>query len=140
MKQQPLIAADHQSFQTKRLKKYNDVNPERIYAAHWKRKNRREAGVNGGAALIEWILCPSEQQYPSPVSRRDAAVAASVIQWLGTNCGLGFIWEVERKIDKARRTEAEKRERPSLFAVRRDAEKAPPFEPIRAIAVRGKIR
>ena len=95
------------------------MNPERIYAAAWKARNRRSPGINSGFTYLEWILCPSGQRYPPPISRRDAAVAASVIQWLGTNIGLGFIRECERKIDQAERTIEDKRARPSLLAVER---------------------
>lgn len=121
--QAPLLEPDHHSLQQKRLKKYERVNPERIYTAHWKRSNRRSPSVNRGFTLIEWILCPSGQECPFPVSRRDAAVAASVIQWLGTNCGLGFIRTCEEQIDKARRSDDEKRRRPSLLAIEREMRK-----------------
>ena len=123
MKQAPLLDPDHVSLQQQRLKKYERVNPERIYAAHWKRQNRRVSYVNRGFTLIEWILCPSGQEVPSPVSRRDAAVAASVIQWLGTNCGLGFMRTCEEQIDKARRSDDDKRRRPSLLALEREMRK-----------------
>ena len=31
-----------------------------------------------------------------------AAVAATIVQWLGTNCGYGFLQSVEKAIDDAR--------------------------------------
>lgn len=37
-----------------------------------------------------------------PVTREQAEVAAAVIQWLGTDVGLGFVLECERKIRAAR--------------------------------------
>jgi hypothetical protein len=105
-----LLPVTHDSLQQSRLKKYRDVNPERIYMAEWKRLNRRSPGVNGGFTYLEHILTP-DGQLPRTVSRRDAQVAASVIQWLGTNCGMGFMRECERKIDAAREDVLDKAER-----------------------------
>lgn len=88
----------HKSLQPARLT--ND--PERIYLEQWQRDNERQAGVNRGFTLLEWILCPSGQRLPNRVTHRDSEVAASVIQWLGTTCGMCFIRNCERQIDEAR--------------------------------------
>jgi len=40
--------------------------------------------------------------YVPLVSQRDATVAATVIQWLGTNCGGAFIQDVENRIKQER--------------------------------------
>lgn len=113
-----LFPIEHSSLQRRRLLKRtgplhaNEVNPERIYLAEWKRENKRSPGVNRGYSLIEWILCPDGRTEPLPVSTRDARVAASVIQWLGTNCGLAFMRRCEQKIRQARSlSEAARRRR-----------------------------
>ena len=89
----------HNSLHPDRLSR----KPEMVYAEEWKRHNERRSGINRGYTYLEWILCPSSQQYPGPVSERDAQVAASVIQWLGTNVGLGFIQTCEQKIKQSDR-------------------------------------
>lgn len=94
-----LLPASHDSFQRRRLKKYRDVNPERVYIAEWKKLNRER--LSGGWTYIEHILAPDGNTV-RPVSRRDMAVAASVIQWLGTNCGLAFIKRCEGNIEALR--------------------------------------
>ena len=73
--------------------------PERIYYERWQQLNKRHPAVNSGFTALEWILCPSGSR-PGPVSARDAVVAACVIQWLGTNCGMGFIRACEESIAK----------------------------------------
>lgn len=106
----------HVSMSPERLS--NDA--ERIYAEHWKRQNTRSPGLNGGYTLLEHLLCPRERpagesfkdpmtgrEIPERVSERDAAVAASVVQWLGTNCGQAFIITAEKEIEQARATRAE---------------------------------
>lgn len=86
----------HNSLQQPRLNRM----PERIYAEVWKKYNKRRPGVNEGLTYLEWILCPSDKRYPLAVSDRDAEVAACIIQWLGTSCGLGFMTECEARIKK----------------------------------------
>lgn len=95
-----LFEPEHDSLQRDRLRSSSAI-AERVYAEHWKKLNTRHFAVNRGFTCIEWILCPSGRT-PSPVSRRDAEVAACVIQWLGTNCGGAFLREAERLIEKIR--------------------------------------
>ncbi len=82
---------------------------ERVFAEEWNNLNIPRYGLNSGYIQLENILL--EEMYPtqapgSPfralkgeVTERDAFVAASVIQWLGTNCGQGFLQTVREKID-----------------------------------------
>ena len=86
----------HNSLQTSRLNRM----PERIYAEEWKKNNERHPAINSGFTSLEWILCPEGNWVPPAVSERDAEVAASVIQWLGTNCGYHFMLRCEDKIKK----------------------------------------
>lgn len=130
MVQQTLLALKHESRQRKRLKKFDRVNPERIYAARWKVQMRQS--ISSGGTFLEHLLCDDDGR-PQPVSLRDAVVAASVIQWLGTPCGLGFIRGCERRIDGAHRTADERRARPSLLAL----ERGDITETRRAVALRG---
>ena len=85
----------HNSLQQARLNRM----PERVYAEEWKKDNERKPWLNSGFTSLELILCPSGKYWcPPPVSERDAEVAASVIQWLGTNCGFHFMLRCEAKI------------------------------------------
>ncbi|MDO8795391.1 MAG: hypothetical protein Q7J25_12300 [Vicinamibacterales bacterium] len=95
--QPELFEPVHASFHEDRLR---HGIPERIYAEHWKSLNVRSPGVNHGYTYLEWILTPSGRA-PGPVSQRDASVAAAVIQWLGTNCGMAFLQSAERAIEQA---------------------------------------
>lgn len=108
--QPELFEPEHVSLQTNRL----DRMPEFVYARRWKILNERSPGVNRGFTSLEWILardCKPENRLfnelayggwaiPGVVSQRDAAVAASVVQWLGTNCGYGFMLGAEEEIAK----------------------------------------
>lgn len=106
--QPDLFDPEHVSLQERRLNRM----PEFVYAKRWKKLNERSPGVNRGFTALEWILardCKPENrrfnefafggwQIPGVVTQRDAAVAASVIQWLGTNCGQGFLLGAEQEI------------------------------------------
>lgn len=65
-------------------------NPiERIYAARW-------AEINKTGHILEHILSSGGDRKADP-SERDYAVAATVVQWLGTIVGQGFLEEVARR-------------------------------------------
>ena len=93
-----LLEPPHISFQPKRMS--NDA--ERIYAERWKKENERRPAINSGFTALEHILLPDGQRVPGRVTQRDAVVAASVIQWLGTNCGHCFVMQCEKEIEEAR--------------------------------------
>jgi hypothetical protein len=85
------------------------VNAEAIYAAQWRRMNREWPD------LLGLVLAPDDgprdlltrQLAPVHVTRRDAAVAASIIQWIGTSVGHGFVQGCERVVDEACRLKLE---------------------------------
>lgn len=95
-----------ESLQPGRMRNYS----ERIFVEQFRKECVAEPGVNGGWGLLELILVPDSTpisgfghpQHVPHVSQRDAHVAASVIQWLGTSCGRAFIHTCERKIDAER--------------------------------------
>lgn len=99
VEQPELYEPIHESLQLPRLRW---GHAERIYLEHWQLLNRRSPGVNRGFTILEHILCPSDQDTPGPITQRDAIVAACFAQWLGTNCGLAFLREAERRIDSER--------------------------------------
>lgn len=73
--------------------------PERIYFDYWAQECERCPGLNGGYGLLEHILTPEDEEvWRTTLSQRDVLVATSTIQWLGTNCGLSFVHECERRI------------------------------------------
>jgi hypothetical protein len=73
------------------------TNPERIFLKNWRKENKREPCLNHGRGVLEIILS-EDNDHAIDLTQRDATVAATVIQWLGTNCGRCFIEECEREI------------------------------------------
>ena len=84
--------------------------PEAVYLEKWKKHNKRQPGLNYGYTYLELILCPSDIPgfTPPPVSDRDAEVAACIIQWLGTCCGLSFMSECEREVKVREKEDADR--------------------------------
>ena len=82
------------------------LTPERIYLEEWQKENEREPAVNHGRGALECILTEQVAGFPlggggfilRGVSQRDAEVAASVVQWLATNCGGAFLARCEKRI------------------------------------------
>ncbi|MCA9233310.1 MAG: hypothetical protein KDA57_21880 [Planctomycetales bacterium] len=95
---QKVLDSAHEGLHPDRLRSF----PERIYAEQWQREQRRLAHLNSGFGLLELLLVPEGQKGVPHVSQRDAQVAATVIQWLGTNCGRAFVQQAERLIEEER--------------------------------------
>lgn len=92
---------------------YNTARPkraqmnvaEKVYYEKWCKQNKRYPAVNSGYTILEHILSGEDGRVRS-VSARDKYVASSVIQWLGTNCGMAFITEAERDIKEQQKVQS----------------------------------
>jgi hypothetical protein len=76
------------------------VNREREFLREWRRENNQM--TSRGRSALASILSENSNEHAADLTQRDATVAATVIQWLGTNCGQSFLYEVDRRI-KARK-------------------------------------
>ena len=100
------------------------VNKERVFSREWIKENRPASYLNGGIGTLRWLLAPeADHRFPLTIPASDATVqrcrtdlrfppfpltipevtqaeataAASVVQWLGSNCGWSFMEECIRK-------------------------------------------
>ncbi len=70
-------------------------NPREIaYAEEWETVNHEHR------YLILLLNQSGNDSFCSGISQRDAFVAATIIQWLGTNIGQGFIEKCQQRIEK----------------------------------------
>lgn len=76
------------------------VNKERVFLKHWREENQSRRWMNGGKGVLELIMSNDSGRGAAPITQRDATVAATLIQWLGTNCGQAFISEVDAEHKK----------------------------------------
>lgn len=88
------------------------VNKEKVFADHWEEENRRLPYVNYGQGILQDLFMKpgSLRHYPYAthvINCRERMIVATVIQWLGSNCGFGWLidvlkecgWEL-RRIEK----------------------------------------
>lgn len=73
-----------------RHSRFKDHPLERRFAEEWERRNSGD--VRHG--ILDYILAEEPNHPRGEVSDRDRQVAATVIQWLGSNVGSGFIDDV----------------------------------------------
>lgn len=70
---------------------------EVIFADEWKMFNHQWRGSNVLASLLN----EEEDRFNiSRITQRDAFVAATIVQWLGTNVGSGFLQKCLERIKK----------------------------------------
>lgn len=81
----------HEGFHKSRLQPEQNNPREIAFAEEWKEEN----DWKGQRRNLLQALVPN-------ATERDAEVAATIIQWLGSNVGMGFIIEVMRKEPKVR--------------------------------------
>jgi len=77
---------------------------ERIFSEHWQRETEPRGSVNSGFGILQELFIRTKgsgmfesRKFDLLINQRDATVAATVIQWLGTNCGFGFLSGVLRE-------------------------------------------
>ena len=83
----------HEGMNLNRLTKEADNPREVVFAEMWKRENSRRRMSLLAWILKDWVKDPCGRD-ANEVSQHDATVAATVIQWLGTNVGASFLTDV----------------------------------------------
>ena len=80
----------HEGRQPYRLKN----NPmERAFARAWKERNTVAPGMMGHG-ILDYLLADDSNRPLDEVTERDASVAATVVQWLGSPVGQCFVRDV----------------------------------------------
>lgn len=81
-------------------------NPrEKAFYEQWLKENEPLAHINHGHGLLQDLFIEIDKDYPflkkwiTEITNRDRMIAATVIQWLGSNCGMSFLDEALRKVN-----------------------------------------
>lgn len=77
--------------------RFRDNQEERRFAEAWEKYNSDGSSFE----LIDYVLSQNNNR-PEPCSDRDREVAATVIQWLGSPVGQGFLKELGYSTRKRR--------------------------------------
>lgn len=76
----------NEGYDTKRLN-FNTNDLENVFHTKWIEENLPCSGINGGRGVLQDLM----SHHNIEVTDRERKIVASVIQWLGTNCGKGFL-------------------------------------------------
>lgn len=86
---------------TKRL---NEHNPREVaFYETWRDENYPHKSINFGHGILQDLFIETVSFFPKKdiwneeINNRDRKIVATVIQWLGTNCGIAFL---QKALDK----------------------------------------
>ncbi len=92
LRQKPEEPLEHVGYFSERIV-WTDGDLERILAFGWLEMNRRYRGD----CFLDLLLNNEGHDESQETTQRDARVAATVVQWFGSNCGFGFMVDCLRK-------------------------------------------
>lgn len=70
----------------------NSDNPrEKAFSKLWKQENTNCTWKNRGHGILQDLFIDDDKSWHHTMSSNDKMIASTVIQWLGSNCGLAFI-------------------------------------------------
>lgn len=76
---------------------------EKALARAWRKENLCRSWVDSGCGVLQDLFINTEHidhtyHFPiTKISKRDRVIAATVIQWLGSNCGFAWLCMVMKK-------------------------------------------
>lgn len=76
---------------------------ELAFAEHWADENERKTWINYGQGILQDLFIDRDPFWPfgpssvKVISKRERMIVATVIQWLGSNCGFAFLREALNK-------------------------------------------
>ena len=87
---------EHRGLDFKR-RAYN--HREEAFAAYWEEENQRRRWLNFGFGILQDLMIKrapvfsifARVTWRLVINNRDAAICATVVQWLGTNVGMAFL-------------------------------------------------
>jgi hypothetical protein len=84
---------------------------ERAFAEIWAKHNIAQSGINYGNGILQDLFIKDDgwgimgRECFKSITPGQAKIVATVIQWLGSNCGQSFLWEVEARIKQLKEKE-----------------------------------
>lgn len=82
--------------------KHEHGEREKSFYNHWKKENRKLSYINFGQGVLQDLFAVVDDRrlfwrnlrgFKVIINRRDRYIVATVMQWLGTNCGWCFLQE-----------------------------------------------
>lgn len=81
-----------------------EQNPrEKAFYEEWLEENKPLPYVNNGQGILQDLFIENNgmfsKKYVTQINKRDRMIVATVIQWLGSNCGMGFLHQALRRFN-----------------------------------------
>lgn len=81
---------------------YSNSEMERAFSETWQEENEKKGGINKGNGILQdhFIadgLCYGSGEWYHTITNMERFIVATIIQWLGTNCGRAFLEKVLKK-------------------------------------------
>ena len=87
-----------------RVKRARTGEMENIFAISWIEENKPISWLNQGRGVLQNLFIGTEELWPFQdsyyiklITKRERMIVATVVQWLGSNCGFCFLQKTLRK-------------------------------------------
>ena len=97
------LGRNNKGFRYERINHVNpfdetDTNKEKVFINRWQKENKKRPGNNYGRGILQDLFTDRKGVMAVPIFLLKIKpihrfIAATVIQWLGTNCGFSFLIE-----------------------------------------------
>lgn len=79
---------------------YSNSDLERSFSEEWQKENKKRPGINKGHGILQDHFIEEgllHVTFLCEITHKERLIVATIIQWLGTNCGRCFL---ERVLDR----------------------------------------
>lgn len=84
-----------------------NTNPrEKAFFEQWLKENEPCGGINSGNGILQDLFINDNHgssrsvEWIEEITNHERYIVATVIQWLGSNCGMGFLHEALKRVNK----------------------------------------
>jgi hypothetical protein len=77
----------------------HSLNKEKIFADRWEEENEERAWLNHGNGILQDLFIDNHGNWVHEITDQERVVAATVVQWLGTNCGWAWLEETLKQCE-----------------------------------------
>lgn len=93
--------SDNMGYRAERIE-HNPI--EKAFHDLWLKWNEPKPGINNGHGILQDLFIERDnnmfsRKWVAEISPRERWIVATIIQWLGTNVGMSFLYEVFREVD-----------------------------------------
>lgn len=69
------------------------IQEKKHFSKHWRKNNTKCSWINRGNGILQDLFIADDGSWHHVMSPNDKLIASTIIQWLGSNCGMAFMEE-----------------------------------------------